>query len=247
MKDTRKPIEATSPSDLTRKLDSWDIYLPERGQGRKTFHTERRTTCPFLHTISKTGLLSYPLRVKPDDRPDLVLELMGQDRRQIGVEITEAIPQNWAWIASKANQNDSMFVPESKIDDPCWTKDKIEKYVETGGKNSPPIMGKATEIRNWKDAILEFAKRKAHKFENEEFKMYQHNWLLIHDNWTPTPSNSTILGVSNRLGKDLYTSDWNNPFDKVFIQNFDMILEFSRQGDPITYPVTFRSKFMKIQ
>ena len=244
MSDSRKPFEATSPSDLTCKLHSWDVCVPSRGQGRNKHHTESWVACRFLHTFSNTELLSYPLCVKPDDRPDLVLEFKVQYYRQIGIEITEAVSPIWANIQAKWSQNDSILVPELKIDDPHWSKEKIENYVKSGGQSSPPIMGDAP-IRNWNKAIHVIVKKKVRNFKKPDFKKYPNNWLLVYDNWSGGPTDWEILKVSNKLRQDLYTSDWDNPFDRVFIQSSKMILEFGRQGDPVPYPVTFRSTCRK--
>ena len=242
--DSRNPFEATSPSDLTSKLHSWDVCVPRRGEGRTKHHTERWVTCRFLDTISNTELLSYPLCVKPDDRPDLVLELKLQNHRQIGIEITEAVYSTWANIDARCHQNDPILVPEIKIDDPHWPKHKIDDYVKCRGQNSLPIMGDAM-IRNWYNAIYFFVNKKARKFKKPGFKKYPNNWLLVHDNLSASPPDWEIKEVSNKLGQDLYTSDWENPFDKIFILSSKMVLEFGRQSEPIAYPVTFRSNCRK--
>ena len=88
-----KPFEVSSSNDLICKLHSYDTSVPQRGQGRKTEHTERWVTCRFLRAIADTPLLSYPLRVESRDKPDLVLEIKTREPKQIGIEITEAVPQ----------------------------------------------------------------------------------------------------------------------------------------------------------
>lgn len=86
-------IEATSATELLKRLTALDISVPLRTEGRTKDHGERAWICRFLATFAETGLLDFPLCVDHIDRPDIVLHLPSSS---IGLEITEAVPKNWA-------------------------------------------------------------------------------------------------------------------------------------------------------
>ena len=89
---------ALSPDDLLQKIDSRNVSVPPRGCGQTKQHRETWVTFRFLRTIASSTILSYPLRVKLSDKPDLILEFEGREPKSIGIELTEAISQNAAQI-----------------------------------------------------------------------------------------------------------------------------------------------------
>ena len=129
MNESLNQFDAQSANDLICKLQSYDTCIPNRSSGRKTHHTERWTICRFLHAIANTSVLSYPLCVKHGDRPDLVLGFSQGISSSIGIEIVEAVPQSYAHLQSKFEQEDSVDVypvPEIKFHDPPWSKKELK-------------------------------------------------------------------------------------------------------------------------
>ena len=242
-----KPFEVSSSNDLICKLHSYDTSVPQRGQGRKTEHTERWVTCRFLRAIADTPLLSYPLRVESRDKPDLVLEIKTREPKQIGIEITEAVSQVWANLeANFVQSGDSTgihHVPENKFSVQRLPKKEFKKLIEESrkineGKKYPrPIMGDAIE-KNWKEAILGTVEKKADNFNKPCFKCYRNNWLLIYDNWSPAPPSCEEQGLTKELSQFLFPNDWQQPFDRVFVLSSEIIWEFREGVIPISYQVT---------
>lgn len=88
-------INANSVRDLIDMLRNIDISVPLRTKGQTTEQCERWSICRFLSTYAETNLLEFPLEVVKRERPDFLLSLPS---RQVGLEITEAIPHAWAGI-----------------------------------------------------------------------------------------------------------------------------------------------------
>ena len=242
-----KPFEVSSSNDLICKLHSYDTSVPQRGQGRKTEHTERWVTCRFLRAIADTPLLSYPLRVESRDKPDLVLEIKTREPKQIGIEITEAVPQVYANLeANFVQSGDSTgihHVPENKFSVQRLPKKEFKKLIEESrkineGKKYPrPIMGDAI-VQNWKEAILGTVEKKVDGFNKPCFKCYRYNWLLIYDNWSPAPPSSEVRRVTEELSQSLFPNDSQQPFDRVFVLSSEIMWGFREDVIPISYRVT---------
>jgi hypothetical protein len=86
-------IKARSGSELISILESINIKVPLRTEGRSTEDCERWSICRLLATLAKNNLLKYPVEVHHRNKPDFRIRI-GQDI--IGVEVTEAIPQDLA-------------------------------------------------------------------------------------------------------------------------------------------------------
>lgn len=84
---------ATCKAELCAALMRADISVPARTTGRKKSHREIYTIGHLLSTLSDRGQFSYPLSVTHRDKPDFLLEM---DASKIGVEVTEAISQEYA-------------------------------------------------------------------------------------------------------------------------------------------------------
>jgi hypothetical protein len=106
----------------------------------------------------------------------------------VGIEITEAIPENWAKISAlhEVHEYDNvMFISRCKPGEsrrPTAELDKIARGEDMGvgwGGDSPE--------REWADVMLHFARQKAAKLAKPGFQRFDRDWLLIYDNW-PLPA-----------------------------------------------------------
>ena len=86
-------------------------------------------------------------------------------------------------------------------------------------------MGDSIEC-NWAEAMVYFTRGKAKKFTRPDFAKHRRNWLLIHDDWSPAPAlNDNDL--MKRLEGKIFSQDWKNPFDKVFLLMSRNLWEFN--------------------
>jgi len=106
-------IDAESVSDLVSRLCAIDITVSLRTEGRTTEQCERWLICRLLSTFAETDSLAYPLKTEKPERPDFLLSLPS---RQVGIEITEAVPPDWAWAnaSEKLSYENMVFLQRFK-------------------------------------------------------------------------------------------------------------------------------------
>lgn len=181
MTATRLDLLAASSADLLSQLAATDITVPLRTEGRTTEHCERYTTARMLSTLADTPLIQYPLKVEHRDKPDFVLHY---PTKQIGIECTEAVSDEWAHIDAIRERDfpDSMIMlPMLKPGERTLT-DAQRKEIASGRGAGPPWVGNMAE-RQWADAISHFVGRKTKKLREGIYDLDRETWLLIQDEW----------------------------------------------------------------
>ena len=195
-------------------------------------------TCRFLAAVSESGLLDYPLTVTPGDRPDLVLS---SAPGRTGIEITEAVPTDKARVdafSEREGITDFRFVPSYRVREKRRSMQEIED-IARGRVPTYPHMGDSIE-RDWVEAMLYFAERKAERFARPGFAKHDRNWLLVYDNWSPAAGRNDRAAMTD-LDQQLFNSDRPNPYDRIFIlRSRNVVWEFSRGAVAATHP-GFRS------
>ena len=236
-----KPFHALSSDDLLKILQKELSPVPPRGKGRTKKHTESWVTCHFLAGIAGSDLLEYPLCIEPGDRHDLVLSYRSG---KTGIEITEGVHKDDAKVDAYSEHkgiSGARLFPQYRIEDEHSRKE-IEDIAR--GRHQPQKFPHIEDRvqQNWIGAIMHFAKRKAEKFALLEFDEYDRNWLLIYDNWSPAVHG--YHNVATPLARQLFDSEWQNPFEKVFIlanpytlENHYVVWEFSRNAEIMKHHV----------
>lgn len=74
-------------------INNCKIKVPARSNGRKTLHTELYTFRNFLYQIRQNSVMSFPIELYYQDKPDFMIE---SGELCIGIEITESIPEQLA-------------------------------------------------------------------------------------------------------------------------------------------------------
>jgi hypothetical protein len=189
--------------DLLAALESTDISVPARTEGRETHHTERYVVCRLLSTLANQGMIQYPLSIIHRDRPDFALQ-MGPT--QIGLEVTEAIPTKFA--------NDAA-VSARKSPGRCL-------HSPGGG-----WIGNAAE-GCWAKYMVYVVESKLVKLANKEFQKFQRNWLMIYDN-LPIPS--IVLAEAEQNLQLSLAPLWQSvpAFDTIFIEREQKIVQINSQ------------------
>lgn len=225
------PISAANPNELLCQLAQLDISVPVRTEGRTTEHVERWSAARFLSSYARSSLIKYPLKVITRDRPDLLLSM--PDSR-VGIELTEAVPTNWARTSAlhgHRGYENVMFIPHCAPGEPPRSTEELDR-IARGEQASPPWMGDAPE-QEWADVMLHFAKEKAGKLNKAGFSRFDQDWVLIYDGW-PLPDVDEQLAAS--FLRDKLTNEPSTlPFQVIFVEGNKYFWQFAK--DQVTRAV----------
>lgn len=226
-------IVASSVSELVDRLRAINIAVSPRTVGRTTEQCERWSICRFLSTYAETGLLEYPLKIAKRERPDFLLTLPS---RRVGVEITEAVPPDWARADArreKLNLENLVFLHRFRPGEPRRSRGEIDA-IARGASRGEGWAGDAPE-REWADAMLHFAHDKAATFAKPGYEQFENNWLLIYDNW-PLPAVDYPKAASY-LAQQIVSLRTPLSFDRIFVVCEHSIWQF---GDSSCVPSPIR-------
>jgi hypothetical protein len=215
-------LAANAYNDLLAKLRAIEITVPTRNQGRTTGQCERWSICRFLATYAETKLIQYPMRVEKRERPDFLLSLPST---RIGIEVTEAVPRDWAW----ANARRGGLIDSNFIFLQCFHPGESQRSqreidnIARGANRGDGWVGDAPE-KEWAKVMVHFSLQKANKFLKSGYERFDVNWLLIYDNW-PLPAVEDLKAAGyfvQRLGN----LDTPLPFDSIFVERKNSIWHF---------------------
>ncbi|MBK8753465.1 MAG: hypothetical protein IPL99_18280 [Candidatus Competibacteraceae bacterium] len=216
-------IIACSSTDLLQQLHTIDISVPPRTEGRTTKQCEQWSICRLLATYAETDLLGYPLRVEHKDRPDIILSMSSVC---VGIEITEAVPKNWAWataMALKNNYDNPRLIPRFQPRETKLPSDEVERIARGDSRGS--IWSGDSVEREWAKIMVYFSQEKAKKYANLDFEKFQKNWLVIYDNWPlPAVEEDKAAILFHQLLANLKEP---LPFDRVFVECSKTFWEFT--------------------
>lgn len=207
-------LSAISAAELLRQLSAIDISVPLRAEGRTTEHCERWSICRFLATYAETALINYPLHLEKRERPDFLLRLPSTD---IGIEITEAVPPDWAWADArreKLNYDNLIFLHRFRPGESQRSKKEIDE-IACGATWGSGWAGDEPE-REWADVMIHFSLQKAETFAKPGFDRFLGNWLFIYDNW-PLPAVDAPKAASSFMER-LCAQKAPLPFERIFVE-----------------------------
>lgn len=221
-------LTANNKTELKNMLKSKDISLPRRSEGRNKEHVERYAIAHLLSALMGKDQLSYPLELIQRDRPDFILKINGV---QIGIEHTEAVPQNEAHktVLRVRDKGEGPEVYSISRHQPGELRKTAKELVEEikADPSGPCWVGDSVE-KEWSAAMLYFVKGKIEKLAKEGFEKFEQNWLLIYDNWSlPAPDREKAANFL--LPKIRECNSFAN-FDSVYIITGNFIYNFSNTG-----------------
>jgi hypothetical protein len=153
-------ISAKDRIDLMDKLAAVDISVPLRTQGRRKDHCERWAICRWLSTYPN---FSFPIQLTHRDKPDFFLETSDLE---IGIEHTEAIPEDYAHASVISERLDNDILPD--MSHFKWgqkkKKDEIYKIANMTELTGPGWKGDTPEME-WAQAAFEIIQNKINTFE----------------------------------------------------------------------------------
>lgn len=214
-------MQVSTPEDLFRELAKLGISVPLRSQGRTKEDTERYSLAYLISSIPASRL-PFPLSVTHGDRPDFVLS---GPYLSIGVEHTEAVPQNVAQsdvIRESGVGPDVYFTPHATPGEPVKKGRMLRQEIERDEAGDGWV-GDSPE-REWAEAMLHFAIEKARKAMAPGFARHEKNWLLVYDNW-PLPAVKHAV-AAEYFGELLHFSNVFEAFDSIFVLDSVHLCEF---------------------
>ena len=221
-------LHASSQDDFARLLAQIDIDVPGRSEGRRNHHAERYCMAHFLATFPQARL-EFPLAVTHTDKPDFVLSM---PNGEIGVEHTEAVPENVARAQSLREKGlgpEMYFIPHANPGEPRKTAEELRQEIEAddGGDG---WVGDSAE-HEWEAAMCHHIRQKLSKATAHGFSRFEQNWLLVYDNW-PLP-HINFGKAANLLLPRAKEMNAFKVFDAIFVLNDSHMCEL--RDSPIVY------------
>ena len=175
-------IQARDEQELLERLRSNVLAVPRRGEGRRKTHTEPWIVQTLFPALCVSKLLDYPLvaelRSPPDDRPDVHME---SGSREIGLEVTEAVPE-WLARAEAIRDRDYPGVEVRRSlfpDDAEPSSDEIRKKLAEPPRPESPLYGNVVE-RLWAALVDQAILKKVEDCAKPGFRRYPESWLAVY-------------------------------------------------------------------
>ena len=217
---------AANSTELQSVLKSIDISVPLRTEKRLSEHTETWAICRLMATLVESNLVTYPVSIQHRERPDFLLQF---GETQIGVEVTEAISEQYAEYSALAQHE----FPDAFLEAGCFrwgapklTTDEIRSRLRQDQLTSSPWVGDRAE-REWALNIQSVVKSKLVKLANPEFSHFSENWLSIYDN---LPLCHIDLEKALSFLRPALAAFWSlSPtFSTVYVEHGSVIVRLSR-------------------
>lgn len=223
-------LQANTPAELRTGLAELDIDVPLRSEGRKSHHAERYCIAHLLATLP-TSKFSFPLTLTHRDKPDFLLAMPGGE---VGIEHTEAVPQNVAHAATLRERGagpEVYFIPRAIPGERPRTAAELRREIEADEPGTG-WYGDSPE-RQWAVAMVHYVKEKIPKVMADGFVRFPTNWLLVYDNW-PVPAIDYAKAASY-LAPLLTDMDAFLVFDAIFIHDDGKMAEFRDADAPLIH------------
>jgi hypothetical protein len=233
LKKTMRLFQAENSAHLIKQISKVDSKVPKRTQGRKTKHTEIWTILRFISTYANMKLFCYPLEIIHRDKPDFLLNTSSS---KIGIEITESIPEDYAYTFALAEK----YFPQATVEPsmflrgtPKRSKKEILEILEKSQNRSTGlgIYGDKIEM-DWADWIIDDIVSKTKKLNESKFEKFDSNILLIYDNLPHAANNINVQinylepKTNNYFDNKTYEQ---YIFDQIFIICGQSIIEINKE------------------
>lgn len=216
---------AENKTELCSVLCATDISVPLRTEGRTTHHTETWAICRLLATLAESSLVSYPVSVQHCDRPDFHITFGAS---QVGVEVTEAVSEQYAAYSALAEREfpDVFLEPgHFRWGSPKLSVDEMRSLLRQPQLSAPPWVGDRAE-REWALYMQSVIESKLTKLAKPGFRLFSENWLSIYDN---LPLCHIHLGKAIAFLLPTLASCWSRSpcFSVIYIEHGPVIVRLS--------------------
>lgn len=207
--------------ELLSSLRRIDISVPPRTDGRTTHHTEIWTICRLLATLANKKYLSFPVSLNHGDRPDFQIHA---GRTQVGIEVTEAVTEQYAAYSALAEREFSdVFLEPAHFrwGAPQLNVEEMRGLLRQSQLTSDGWVGDGPE-HEWALFIQSVVDAKLIKLAHPEFQKFDQNWLSVYDN-LPLPN--VHLGKAIAYLRPLLEDRWLQvpSFDVLFVEHGPVI------------------------
>lgn len=224
-----KTIKAGSAQQLVTLAKSLKITVPPREENRYK-SPEAWSICSLLIALAETHHIKYPVKAIYMDKPDLDI-IFKNDK--VGVEITEAIPEDFAHAEVLAKRK----YPDSIVDrsmfswlSPRKDSSEIHRILQTSSKKliGPGWKNDSLE-REWAVAIFDTICIKLEKINKKDYRDFPRYWLIIYDNLHL--STQYLQLMVKYLRQILPHQPKNNRmFQYIFIEENSTLIAISKNG-----------------
>lgn len=207
---------------LKNSLSEIDVAVPENLAERKNFHVETYSLVSLLASLPWSEDC-FPVTVHRRERPDYYIKC---GTFEIGLEHTEAVPQNLAKeraLRAKGHGTDTHFLKPAAVDDSPKSSKEIVAEIE-GNDPGYGWAGDSVE-RSWAEAISSFINKKVENAGKDGYDLFGDERLMIYDNW-PAPAldhSRALVHLRYRLKS---SSVWST-FRRVYIIDGSVVVELS--------------------
>ena len=217
---------ASSKDDLLGFLKQcYDMKLPPRTKGRTTQHREKLGMLRLMTNWANTDFLSYPMTLVHRDKPDFLLCYGNKD---VGIEFTEAISEEFAATSAQAERDDVealFYMDQFKRGTGKRTASERRQIIQS----RPSGHGWANEQAEyeWAQSIMDAVNKKTAAFNKPGFKKCDKNWLLIDDNLPVGPLSSKNLETAMGYLSVALKGYWlqKNRYDEVIIETGNRLVQ----------------------
>lgn len=224
-------LRAEAAGGLLERLGEFDISV-SGWTTRTTEQVERWSICRFLATYAYTPVVAYPLDLSKRERPDFLLRMT---HREVGIEITSALPTDWARIQAEAERYDDegesdgknlIFAPRILPDDTSMAKERVEN-IARGKELGSGWAGSEPEY-DWAVHLVQAFLRKRDVLLKPEFDKFERNWLIIYAN---LPFNAVKQpNAASRFFRALGELQFRDTFDRLFVEAPRFFWSFDSSG-----------------
>ncbi len=156
---------------------------------------------------------------------------MLQSLLQVGVEVTEAISEQYAAFSAIAEREfpEVLLDPgHFRWDSPHKTVEEMREILRQGVLTAPPWVGDRPE-EEWALYMESVVRTKLEKLKRLDFMKYTESWLAIYNN-LPIPNVHLQRASQRLLPKIADVWEGTPTFDRIYIEHGPVILEV-RKGD----------------
>lgn len=220
-------FQAATFEDLRSQLQSTDISVSPRTNGRTTGQTETFTACHLLAALAGANQLKFPVSLTHRDRPDFLLTESGAET---GIEITEAITKQFAAFCALAEREGAedvlLELAHFRWGAPELSLQQMRQLLNQERLSSDGWAGDGPE-REWASSLQNLLVAKLKKLAKVEFCLYSQNWLSVYDN-LPLPNNLD-LDVALRYLRPLLAEHWTESpsFHAIYVHHHHTIIKLT--------------------